>query len=212
MHIQRLLFVENGDGRTPLDLARKWGSKLQPIVRFLREQVLCAPKAQDMTDMTTPDENGWLPLHRALSDKPLPLGTIKLLVKGNPSAIRVPDNQFAFPLHIACEFSSAKVVRYLAGESNKYILAHLDENKDSILHYACRGRNLDIVKYLLDEHTSLVSSVEVNGTGELPIHLLCKPGKDKFDDFTIIDDYDGTECTEAIWRMLLAKPEAVVTI
>ena len=117
------------------------------MVRFLREQLEYAQKAQDMTVMTTLDENGWLPLHHALKDK-VPLGTIKLFLKGNPSAIRVPDNQFAFPLHIACEFSSAKVVRYLAGESNKYILGHLDENKDSILHYACRGRNLDVVKCL----------------------------------------------------------------
>jgi len=204
------ILINNSVGRSPIDLARGRARNL-PMVRFLRIQLEYAQKVQDMTVMTTPDENGWLPLHHALKDK-VPLGTIKLFLKGNPSAIRVPDNQFAFPLHIACEFSSAKVVRYLAGESNKYILGHLDENKDSILHYACRGRNLDIVKYLLDEHTSLVSSVEVNGTGELPIHLLCKPGKDKFDDFTIIDDYDGTECTEAIWRMLLAKPEAVVTI
>lgn len=199
------LLVENGDGRSPLDLARKRGRNLQPIVRFLEEQLVYSQKAKDSTVMTAPDENGWLPLHWALKDK-APLGSIKLLVEGNPSALMTADTRFAFPLHIACQYSSAKVVRYLMEESNKHDLGLLDENKDSILHYACRGRNLDIVKYLLDEHTSLVSSVEVNGTGELPIHLLCKPGKDKFDDFTIINDYDGTECTEAIWRMLLVNP------
>ena len=154
-----------------------------------------------MTSRTELDNYGLTLLHRAMHQAPL--GTIKLVIKGNPATLRVVDDQFAFPLHIACEFSSEKVVRYLVGESNKHILGHLDENKDSILHYACRGGNLEVVKYLLGNHSSLVASVEANRKGKLPLHLLCEAGKDKV-------DCDGAEYVEAIWLMLLSNPEAVV--
>jgi len=65
---------------------------------------------------------------------------------------------------------------------------------------------LEVIKYFLDEHTSLVlvASAEVNKNGELPIHLLCEAGKDK------VELIDSTEYIEIIWRMLLANPEALV--
>jgi len=62
---------------------------------------------------------------------------------------------------------------------------------------------LEVVKYLLDNHSSLVASAEVNENGELPIHLLCGAGKVKV-------DIDSAEYIEAIWLMLLANPETVV--
>ena len=60
-----------------------------------------------------------------------------------------------------------------------------------------------VIKYFLDEHTSLVASAGVNEEGELPIHLLCEAGKDKV-------DVDSAEYVETIWLMLLSNPEAVV--
>jgi len=87
---------------------------------------------------------------------------------------------------------------------------------------------LEVIKYLLDEHTSLVSSAEVNEKGELPVHLLCKAEEDKVDseDSTFppaIDHYipPGVQfvrhhCSkdyiEAIWLILLANPEAILNI
>jgi len=206
------IFVKDGDGRTPLDVTRKCyisnrGSKWQPILRFLEEQLVYDQKAKDTTAMMAPDQNGWLLFHRALQDK-APLGTIKLLVGEAPAIVQTADNQFAFPLHIACEFSSVKVVQYLAGKSSDHILGHLDANKNSILHYACRGGNLGVVKYLLKNHAPLVSSAEINGNGELPIHLLCEAGKDKVDS----EDRSDAEYIEVIWRMLLANPGTVVTM
>ena len=73
-----------------------------------------------------------------------------------------------------------------------------------VLHSACRGGNLEVIKYFLDEHTSLVALAEVNENGELPIHLLCEAGKDK------VELIDSIEYIEIIWRMLLANPEAVI--
>ena len=186
------------DGETPVSIVESG-----PMKRFLKAQVLYARKAQDMKTMTTLDHNGWLPLHHALKDK-APLGSIRLLLEGNPSAIQTADSRMAFPLHIACQFSSVKVVRYLVGESNEHIVGHLDANKDSVLHYACRGRNLDVIKYLMDNHSSVVVSVEMNLDKELPLHLLCEYGKSR-------EDSDSTQYFETIWLMLLADPEALLS-
>jgi len=194
-----------GIERILLDLARKQ-SKYQSTVEFLEVQRAYAWEAKDSLAMHTLDHNGWLPLHHALKDK-APLGTIKLLLVGNPSAVRKADNQFAFPLHIACEFSSVNVVRYLVERDvNGRVLEHNNANKDSILHYACRGGNLEVIKYLLGNHASLVSSAVVNRKGELPIHLLCEAGKDDE-----VDNDDSTEYVETIWRMILANPEAIMS-
>ena len=134
-----------------------------------------------------------------------PLGTIKLLVKGNPSAVRIADKTLAFPLHNACEFSSVQVVKYLLEEHDGIpMLSQLDTNKDSVLHYACRGGNCEIVKYLLTNHASLVASATVNEAGVLPIHLLFESaGK------SVVEDIDSKEHIETMWLMLLANPEAV---
>eukprot|EP00984_Skeletonema_dohrnii_P010322 scaffold4008_cov85-Skeletonema_dohrnii-CCMP3373.AAC.2 len=61
--------------------------------------------------MTTPDGNGQLPLHTALQSN-VRLGSIKLLVKGNPPALQSTDNSGSLPLHIACaHHDSASVVQ-----------------------------------------------------------------------------------------------------
>lgn len=193
-----------GQRRTPLDHATR--NRKTIIVNFLQDQQRYIGRSdndiQHLASRTELDDNGLTLLHRALHEK-APLGTIKLVIKGNPATVRVVDNQFAFPLHIACEFSSVKVVRYLEGKSNKHILCHLDENKDSILHYACRGGNYEVVKYLLGNHSSLVASAMVNEKGKLPLHLLCEAGKDNKVDC-------NTEYVETMWLMLLSNPEVVV--
>jgi len=180
---------------------------LSKIVNFLLAQQGYDQKAKDTKVMHTPDENGWLPLHHALKDN-TPLGSIKLLLKGNPLALRVITNIGALPIHIACEFSPVRVVKYLVEELdvNERLLEHCDINKDSILHYACRGVNCEVVKYLLGEYTSLASSAEVNGEGELPLHLLCEAGKDN-----VVNSDNSTEYTETVWLMLLANPEVIMS-
>ena len=192
---QAILLRDNNEyGQVPLECARQLGNS--EVFKFLQAQLVYAQK--DMTTMTTPDENGWLPLHHAFKDK-APLGSIKLLLNGNPSAIRTVDNQYAFPLHLACEFSSEKVVRYLVGESNKHIIGHLDTNKDSILHYACRGVNLEVIKYLVDSFASLVSNT--NTDNKLPFHLLLECENEQV--------RESLEFTEVCFQMLRAHPETV---
>jgi len=193
----------NREGQIPFELASNLKTSDLDIINFLEaHQLAYAREANDTTAMETPDENGWLPLHHALKNK-ASLGSIKLLVESSPLALQVADPKGVYPLHIACEFSSVKIVKYLIGELG-ICLDQLDINKDSPLHYACGGGNLEVIKYFLDEYTSLVSLAEVNEEGELPIHLLCEAGKDKV-------DIDSTVYVETIWLMLLANPEVIMS-
>jgi ankyrin repeat protein len=125
------------------------------------------------------------------------------MVRTDLLAVLTPDSKLAFPLHIACEFSSANVVQFLIKKDNSSVYC-IDKNKDSILHYACRGRNCEVVKYLLESHAQLVSSGTVNAENKLPIHLLCEHGKG--DD----GDRESAGYIETIWLLLLAKPESLM--
>lgn len=195
----------DGHGETPLMIAARWvsvehqrdGCSLD-VVNFLKTQLDYAWISQDMVAMTTVGYNGWLPLHRALH-KNASLGAIKLLVKGNPSAVQVVDHNLSLPLHIACEFSSADVVQFLV-QFNDISLYQLDVNKDSPLHYACRGGKHNVVKYLLDRSPLSVS--ERNSSKKLPIHLFCLSGRSKV-------GCESSAYIETLWRLLLAYPETV---
>jgi ankyrin repeat protein len=101
--------------------------------------------------MTTPDENGQLPLHAALQNN-VTLGSIKLLVKGNPSAVQSPDNSGALPLHIACQHheSSLSVVEYLLDLDATTLHAE-DRFGNTTLHYACHGAKYATIALLLDK-------------------------------------------------------------
>ena len=67
------------------------------------------------------------------------------------------------------------------------------------------GGNLEVVKYLLNNHTSLVPSAMVNVENKLPIHMLCEAGK------LGTVDCESPEYIEMIWQMVLANPEAIMS-
>ena len=193
------IFTSDSGRRTPLDIARNQ-PRNQPAIDFLQTQLLYARRAQDMTAMATVDDDGWLPLHRALKDD-APLGSIKLLVRANPAALQVADQNGVYPVHIACEFSSVKVVQYLvelAGDA----LNNVDAKNNSLFHYACRGGNLGIVKYLLEANMPSVS--ERNNNNKLAIHLLLE-----CEENTLDIDRESVEYVETVWQLLLANPEVV---
>ena len=189
---------EHGD--TPLDDARS--AENQPAMEFLQTQLVYARQAQDMAAVTTVDEHGWLPLHRALKDD-APLGSIKLLIRGNRAALQVADQNGAHPLHIACKFSSVKVVKYLVELADVDTLNNVDAKNNSPLHYACRGSKCDVVKYLLEENVPSVS--DRNNNNKLAIHLLFECGETTL-------GRDNLECVETIWQLLLANPEVILEV
>ena len=113
--------------------------------------------------------------------------------------MQVSDQNGVNPVHIACKFSSVKLVKYLvvlAGDT----LNNVDANKDSPLHYACRGGNLNVVKHLLEANVPSVS--ERNNDNKLAIHLLLECVENTL-------DRDCLEYVETVWQLLLANPEVV---
>ena len=186
----------NWAGKTPVDLSRSGGN--QSAIDFLQSQLVYARRAQDMTAMATDDDRGWLPLHRALEDS-ASLGSVKLLIRGNPAAVQVADHNGVYPLHIACEISSEKVVKYLVALAGN-TLNNVDAKNNSPLHYACRRGNCDAVKYLLGANVPSVS--ERNNDNKLAIHLLFECGENTL-------DTESMTYVETVWQLLLANPEVV---
>ena len=187
------LFAGDEDGDTPFDHAE--GN--QQVIEFLQTQLEYAEQSQN-TSFTIVDDDGWLPLHRALKDN-APLGSIKLLKRANPVALNIADREGEYPVHIACKFSSVKVVKYLV-ELAGDILNYVDAKNNSLLHYACRGGSLNVVKYLLETNVPSVS--ERNNDNKLAIHLLFECG-------SVLLDRDSLEYVETIHQLLLANPEVV---
>ena len=161
-------------------------------------QLVYYQRAQNNELLSTFDDNGRLPLHQALKDK-APLGSIKLLVNGNAAALQIADKGGMLPLHIACEYGTVNVVKYLAEPFDGH-LSMCDKKKNYPLHHACREGNLAVTKYLLSKQSSAAVS-ERNNDDKLPLHLLIECDN---------VDHESLEYTETIWQLLLAYPAAVV--
>jgi ankyrin repeat protein len=173
------------------------------VQTFINTQITYARQAKDLQQMKTPDENGQLPLHKAFHDyATITLGSIKLLVKGNPSAIREVDNRGMIPLHIACQHHvSPAVVEYLIN-LNEVTLGTIDDEGNTALHYACRGANHSIIALLLDKYGSISVSKQ-NAQKHLPIDLL-------FQSKNELRDNESVKFTESIYRLIRANPETLM--
>ncbi len=184
------------------DIASNIQSYHQRIQSFINRELVYARQAKDLRLMMTPDDYGRLPLHTALQNNAR-LGSIKLLVKGNPSAIRSTDNNFAMPLHIACEHHNcAGVVQYLI-ELHTLTLEAVDRNGNTVLHYACRGAKYDTIALLLEKYDA-VSVSRRNAHKKLPIELLWESNA--------VEDRESVEYTDSVFRLLKAHPETLKII
>jgi len=190
------ILIRNGNGQVPLDIARE--ENKQEIVNFLRTQLIYAHQAQDTTALSTLDEEGYLPIHRALLQGDASLGSIKLLVRGNTAALRVDDQKGVLPLHIACRKATVGIVQFLIDSYDGLDIS--DSNKDYPLHYACRAANFDVIKYLMRRSTSRVS--DTNADNKLPFHLLIENDN--------VQVRDSPEFTEACFLLLRAHPETLM--
>ena len=172
----------------------------QRVQSFVNSELVYARQAKDLRLMMTPDEHGQLPLHKAIQSN-VRLGSIKLLVKGNPYAVRSIDDSYALPLHVACEHhDSTSVVEYILG------LAHItrdatDRDGNSALHYACRGAKYDTIALLLEKYGASSISKR-NANGKLPIDMLWESNK--------VGDRESVEYMESIFQLLKACPETVM--
>jgi ankyrin repeat protein len=122
-------------------------------------------------------------------------------VKGNPLAIRTPDNLGGLPLHVACHHhESSKVVDYLVGLDPNTLTA-VDRVGNTPLHVACLGANYDIIALLLEKYGALsVSKRSVHN--KLPIDLL-------FESISV-SDREGIDYIGSIFQLIRAYPESVM--
>jgi ankyrin repeat protein len=189
--------VEDGD------IARDIRTFPDEIQTFINTQLNLARLARNSTvrQMKKRDENGQVPLHGALRDN-VTLGSIKLLVKRNPSVILTPDNSGALPLHVACQHNdSPKVVDYLIGLDPNTLTA-VDREGNTALHLACRGAKYDTISLLLKKYDAVAVSKR-NALNRLPVHLL-------FESDAISNREDDTKYLESVFQLLRANPETVM--
>ena len=174
----------------------------EQVQTFINTHLVYSRQAKNLGLMMTPDSNGRLPLHTALQNN-VRLGSIKLLVKGNPSAVRYADTNFAFPLHVASQHhDSASVAQYLIG-LDATTLDAVDRRGDTALHLACRSAKYDTIALLLEKYDA-VSVSKRNAHGKLPIDLLWESSE--------VLDRDSVEYTESVFRLLKAYPEAIMVM
>ena len=210
------ILIRNEREQQPVDVIRKrldnslennykekYKQELQDLVSYLYTQMGYATKAQNRNGMRRCDCTGSLPLHQAIRSR-APLGSIKLLVKGNPEAVNEPDGSRIHPLEIASEISKVDIVKYLA-ELSPDRLSACDVSNNFPLHHACRGGNCEVIEYLLERPMSSATVSERNADDMLPIHLFCE-----FVNEYENEDEDTPEYTEMIWRLLSAYPETVL--
>ncbi|KAK1734111.1 ankyrin repeat domain-containing protein [Skeletonema marinoi] len=172
------------------------------VQAFINTQLVYARLAKDRHVMTTPDGRGQLPLHTALQNNAT-LGSIKLLVKGNPSAVRIFDNSGKIALHMACQYhDSTSVVQFMLSR-DETILDTVDKTGNTAFHYACSGARYDTIALLLEKYDA-VSVSKRNAHGKLPIDLLF--------DSMMVEDRESNVYIESVFRLLTAYPETLMNI
>jgi len=170
---------------------------------FLHKQLQYWEESKDSNMMSTPDDFGRLPLHRALVRGNVALGSTKLLAQANLFALAAPDNNGAIPLHLACHHSLLTgVVQYLI-ECNERSLDMKDSEENNIMHYACRGAAYATIKLLLDKFGSGKFLSQRNKGGRLPIDLLI---------YQENVDRSGIHYTECLFNLMRACPETISSV
>eukprot|EP00986_Skeletonema_menzelii_P019488 scaffold28164_cov166-Skeletonema_menzelii.AAC.1 len=199
LEVIKLLFDAHPEAIEDNRITRHLHRRHQQVQAFINNVLVYSRQAKDQRLMTTRDSNGQLPLHRALHDN-VRLGSIKLLVKGNPSALQSPDNSGSLPLHIACQYQdSAAVIRYLV-ELDTTSLCAVDQEINTVLHHSCRGARHEIIALLLESYDA-VSVSKRNVQKKLPIDLLWESNA--------VEDRENVEYMESVFRLLKAYPETL---
>eukprot|EP00985_Skeletonema_marinoi_P001589 scaffold637_cov173-Skeletonema_marinoi.AAC.8 len=198
--ILKTIYDANPEAIEDINIASSIYGYHPQVQAFINDELVYVRRAKDHGLMTTPVHNGQLPLHTALCNN-VRLGSIKLLVKGNPSAVRSIDDSGRLPLHVACaNHKSASVVQYLLGLAMRTLRA-VDYDNNTALHYACRGAKYDTIAMLLEKYGA-VSVSKGNAHGNLPIDLLWESNA--------VEDRESVEYMESVFRLLKAYPETVI--
>jgi ankyrin repeat protein len=149
-----------------------------------------------------PDNQGQLPIHRALLGGSTPVGTIKLMAAANLEGLTVTDNLGRSPVHIAIQ--SGQVNSALAIiEANPNTLRVTNSSGDLPLHLACLGGHCNLVNHILDRDVYGVSPPNADHKLKLPIQALI---------YHADCDRDSLEYVEAVGRLLYANPVSITDL
>ena len=141
--------------------------------------------------MITPDDNGQLPLHKALQNN-ASLGSNQVVgERQSICAIRTVEANFAMSLHIAwCEHQdSTNVVQHLLDADTRTLKA-VDCDKNTALHCACCGAKYDTIALLLEK-------------------VWCRISLGKLWDSNEVSERESLEYTERVFRLIKEYPEVV---
>jgi ankyrin repeat protein len=192
------IYLENNERFTPLGVAQEVDiddDDIEGVISFFRDQLAILEEARNVT---TPDSGGQLPIHRAMLNEHVSVGTVKLVINFNAGSVLIADLTGNIPLHLACQHCSMDIIECLVN-SNAETLQIKDSSGDLPLHIACQHGKCDAVQWILEMTNGSWVSME-NKDGELPIQLLL---------YEASCDRDGLEYVQAVNALLRAHPEAV---
>ena len=130
------------------------------------------------------------------------LGSIKLLVKGNPAALQIPNDDGVIPLHLAVQHHhSIEVIQFLI-KFDRSTLIMTDSEGNTALHRACRGANYEVIALILEKYDAVSISTQ-NLRGKLPIELL-------FFETDSALDRNSSRYTGTIFHLLRSYPNTLM--
>lgn len=145
-----------------------------------------------------------MPVSEAIKDYPIKTG------------IEKDDSGTTF-LHMACMHGSLDLVGYLLSINNNRGHASMLKNNDqeSLLHFACRGNNVEVVRLLLKEH--LVSLEEENSLGHTPLFYASYDGHTEVVALLLshgaeVNHLDNQGATSLHWACWAGRLEVVKTL
>lgn len=160
---------KNGSGLSPLHIAAA-----QSDVEIAKELVegrrhLCLLKGP----------NDRIPLHDAIEN-----GQVRVmqeLISVSPESIEETTSQKETGLHLAVKHGEAfkELVKHLKKEKKKHVINWKDDQGNTALHLAVAAKNLQVVKFMHDEHAQGDVFVAVNAHnnyGETPLDFVGRGG------------------------------------
>ena len=223
--------VTDNEGRTPFHLACRWKqtTKIEVLVDVNPELVRDGMLSKQ-------DQNGWLPLHHAMTNAYIPPKSVRFLLDEHPEHVHMTDNKGRTPLHIACHSFEKTVMKMkVLLEGDPELVRVTDNHGRTALHYACLYcQSKETLTFLLEQNSDIAA---VDREGDLPLHIACRRGCVRAIEFLMAEDMtsvyarnnsnelpihllssrcgkkdgllESTEYTGAILKLLLAYPETV---
>eukprot|EP00956_Cyclotella_meneghiniana_P045777 scaffold384142_cov122-Cyclotella_meneghiniana.AAC.1 len=146
------MFIQNNHGKTPMDVAIA-----DRMYEFTNRGILAA----------------------SMDDEVVRFLQTQLICRRQALEDLEPDKNGQLPIHriMQCGYVSVGTIKLMV-TSHEASVTVLDKNGCTPLHYACRFRNLNIVKYLVERSkgSTAIPLNAADSSGNLPLHHACIGG------------------------------------